>query len=160
MIKPLIRYTLLFLLLASASVAFQKAERAIDSDLLKKGLKHGFPGIILAVHDGTTDVKVKAAGLADIESKRAMKPTDRFHIASVTKLFTAVATLQLVDKNKLTLESKVTDLLDSSVTKGIPYVDKMTVGQLLRHTTGIDNFNNDPDYIAVWLGSKYQDGKK
>ncbi|MUT64641.1 serine hydrolase [Paenibacillus sp. NEAU-GSW1] len=57
-----------------------------------------------------------------------------FDTASVTKLFTAVAILQLVDKGKLKLEDRIADLIDLSGTK---ISADITLAHLLTHTSGI-----------------------
>lgn len=58
----------------------------------------------------------------------------RFDTASITKLFTAVAVLQLVDRGKLSLADRITDIIDLTGTK-IP--TDVTIAHLLTHTSGI-----------------------
>lgn len=55
-------------------------------------------------------------------------------MASITKLFTAVAVLQLVEQGKLRLDDRITEVIDLSGTE-IP--GDVTVEQLLNHTSGI-----------------------
>ena len=72
----------------------------------------------------------------------------RFDTASVTKLYTAVAILQLVDKGVLRLDDKITEIVDLKGTK-IP--NDVTITHLLTHTSGIAD---DADEEA---GEKYED---
>ena len=58
----------------------------------------------------------------------------RFDTASVTKIFTAAAILQLAEQGRLRLSDRITALVELSGTK-IP--EDVTVGQLLNHTSGI-----------------------
>ena len=57
-----------------------------------------------------------------------------FDTASVTKLFTAVTILQLVDKGMLGLDDRITDIIDLSGTK---ISNDVTIAHLLTHTSGI-----------------------
>jgi CubicO group peptidase (beta-lactamase class C family) len=71
-----------------------------------------------------------------------------FDTASVTKLFTAVATLQLVDRGKLRLDDRITDIIDLTGTQ-IP--TDVTIAHLLTHTSGI------ADDADEELGENYED---
>ncbi|MDL2302711.1 beta-lactamase family protein, partial [Lachnospiraceae bacterium OttesenSCG-928-D06] len=75
----------------------------------------------------------------------------RFDTASVTKLFTAVSTLQLVEKGILNLDDKITELVDLSGTK---ISDKVTIHHLLSHTSGIaDDADEEAgeDYALLFI---------
>ena len=77
-----------------------------------------------------------AAGLADIESKSVCTPTTNFRIASVSKQFTAMAVMLLVDRGKLSLDDPLTKFFP-----GYPdYGKKITVKQLLTHTSGLPEY--------------------
>ena len=121
--------------------------------LLQKGVTRGFPGIALMIRDGKGTIRSAAAGYSDLEHHTAMKVDDGFHLASVTKVFTAVATLRFVDQRKLSLDARLADLLGDAVSK-IPNADKITVEQLLDHSSGIYPTNNDLDYLSYVIGSK------
>lgn len=82
---------------------------------------------------------VMSAGKADIESGRALEPTDRFRIASVTKTFTAEVVLQLVDEKKIGLD----DSVDKYIT-GISDGSKITIRMLLNHTTRLYDVDSEP----------------
>ena len=75
----------------------------------------------------------------------------RFDTASITKLFTAVAALQLVDQLRLDLDSRIADIVDLAGTTISPAV---TVRNLLTHTSGIaDDADEESgeDYAALWI---------
>jgi CubicO group peptidase (beta-lactamase class C family) len=72
----------------------------------------------------------------------------RFDTASVTKLFTAIATLQLIDRELLTFDTPVVERLGLEDT---PLSKDVTVFQLLTHTSGI---GDDADEEA---GERYED---
>ncbi|SOC55222.1 serine hydrolase domain-containing protein [Ornithinimicrobium cerasi] len=90
-------------------------------------------GVVVAV--GTPGaVRYCAAGRADSEGE-ALAVDDVFRIGSVTKTFTAVMVMQLVQEGKLTLETEVTEVLpDLSVAGGV------RVRHLLDHTSGLADY--------------------
>lgn len=127
-------------------------------DVLLKGITRGFPGIIMAVQNGEDPVWTGSAGYADVENKILMKENDRFHIASITKLFTSIATLQLIDQGKLDFDHLVIQHLEPSLVNEIPNMEQINVGQLLDHSSGIYSFNNDLDYLNTIIGTRAFDG--
>lgn len=126
---------------------------AYDS-LLQKGIDQGFPGIILAIQKGNENPWIGATGYANIEKQKLMLKNDRFHLASVTKIFTSVAILKLIDDGKLKIDDKAITFLDSSLVNPIPFINEITIGQLLDHSSGIYSFNNDMEYIETLIGEK------
>lgn len=90
------------------------------------------------------------------QANRAFRVRNRlntgFRVASVSKMFTAVAVLQLVDAGKLSLESRAVDRLDLHHTR-IPA--EVTVSHLLTMTAGIaDWFEESGDWAAAWEALK------
>ncbi|MEN0048373.1 MAG: serine hydrolase domain-containing protein [Bacteroidota bacterium] len=59
-----------------------------------------------------------------------------FHIASITKVFTATAIMQLVEKKELSLDDRLVDVLPEFELKGKDY-NKITIKHLLTHTSGL-----------------------
>jgi len=69
-----------------------------------------------------------------------------FHMASIGKLFTALLIMRLVERGRVRLDQAVCDLLDATtvqqlfVYKGVDYADRVTVAQLLGHTSGVADY--------------------
>jgi D-alanyl-D-alanine carboxypeptidase len=103
----------------------------------------GTPGVVAAVRDrsGTWH---GAAGLAVLHPRRAMQKADRFRIASVTKPFVAAVVLQLVDERRLALNETVERRLPGLLPQG----SRITIRQLLNHTSGLFNFTDDERFRA------------
>jgi CubicO group peptidase (beta-lactamase class C family) len=99
------------------------------------------PGMsLLVIKDGKVLFK-KAYGLADVEAKVPNTTATNFRLASVTKQFTAMAVLILVERGKLRLDSRLTDLLPDFPAYG----RDVTVRHLLGHTSGLpDAFDLAP----------------
>jgi CubicO group peptidase (beta-lactamase class C family) len=90
-------------------------------------------GNVLVAEHGTAIYK-KSFGFADARSKRLSTAASRFQLASVTKVFTSTAVLQLRDRGKLRLDDPFAKYFPE-----FPYPE-ITVRQLLSHTAGLPDF--------------------
>ncbi|WP_156875734.1 serine hydrolase domain-containing protein [Ornithinimicrobium pekingense] len=102
-------------------------------DHLEKATQSMSGGVVVAL--GTAEgVLLCAAGRAD-SAGTPLSTGDVFRIASVTKTFTAVLVMQLVEEGRVSLEDQVTDVLPNlTMAKGV------TVRQLLNHSSGLPEF--------------------
>jgi CubicO group peptidase (beta-lactamase class C family) len=108
-----------------------------------------FSGVVLIRRDETT-VFSGAYGWATRRWAVPVSSTTRFDTASITKLFTAVAALQLVGEGRLGLDVPIVEVVDLSGTTISPAV---TLRHLLTHTSGIaDDADEEAgeDYEALW----------
>ncbi len=92
-----------------------------------------FSGAVLVAKDGKT-VFAQAYGLADREKKTPNTLKTRFRLGSMNKMFTAVATLQLVQDGKLDLKAPFGNYLTEYPNKDV--ASKVTIEQMLSHTGG------------------------
>jgi len=99
-----------------------------------------FTGAVLIARKGRILFR-HAYGLANYELQIANSPAIRFHIASVSKPFTAIAILQLEERGRLSVSDPVARFLPD-----FPNGDKIKLEHLLTHTSGIPNVNDLPDY--------------
>jgi CubicO group peptidase (beta-lactamase class C family) len=98
--------------------------------------KSDFSGSIL-VAKGSTIITKKAFGYANIEWAIPNHPSTRFCIASVTKPFTALRIMQLVEDGKIDLNKPIGNYLPQITGEE---TRKVTIHQLLSHTSGIPDF--------------------
>jgi len=81
-----------------------------------------------------------AAGVADLRTGEPVTPSHRFRIASLTKIFVAALVLRLVAEGALELDAPAA-----------PFVEDVTVRQLLNHTSGLDDFVGDLlEFLEPW----------
>mgnify|MGYP001792275842 CR=1 FL=1 len=101
-----------------------------------------FPGISVSVMtpDGTT--WTQAQGVSDLELQTPLTPDDRFVIGSITKLFTATTVLQLAEEGTLGLDDRMGQWLPDIAAR-IPHGDRISIRQLLGHTSGIRYYDED-----------------
>ncbi|MET7331759.1 serine hydrolase domain-containing protein [Nonomuraea sp. NPDC005650] len=120
-------------------------QRKLD-ELVKKDR---FPAALAAVQDRKGRTRHYTAGVADLTTKAEVPVDGRVRIASNTKMFTAVAVLQLVGEGKVDLDEPIETYLPKVVRgKGIDG-RKITVRQLLQHTSGLPNYTR-------WLPSMFE----
>ncbi len=117
--------------------------------LRKRAEQDAFSGVVL-ITQGSSRVFSGAYGYASRSWKVPARLTTRFDTASVTKLFTAVGTLQLIDRGLLAFDTPVIDFLglrDTSI------ADSVNVFHLLTHTSGIADDADEvsgEDYADIW----------
>ena len=141
--KKVVLYIITFiLLLASISIPQSKTDK-ID-ELLNRYLEYRlFNGSALVADNGKVIFK-KGYGLANMEWDIPNSYDTKFRLGSITKQFTSMLIIQLVEKNKIKLEDKITDYL-TYYRKDIG--DKVTIEMLLTHTSGIPSYTNQPDFF-------------
>ncbi|MGV9456147.1 serine hydrolase domain-containing protein [Streptomyces sp. NPDC003635] len=105
--------------------------------VLRTAMDHGAPGATARVDDHGIVLRT-SAGVADRKTGRALTTTDRFRIGSVTKTFSAVVLLQLVDEKRLQLDASVNRYLP-----GLLPDDRITVRHVLSHRSGLYDYTND-----------------
>jgi D-alanyl-D-alanine carboxypeptidase len=92
-------------------------------------------GFMLGIKENNKTTILKNYGVKDLVTKKNITNDCEFRIASVTKPITAVAVLTLVEKGKLNLTDTI-----SRFFKDFPNGNKITIYQLLSHTSGIPNW--------------------
>ncbi|MFY0593318.1 serine hydrolase domain-containing protein [Roseivirga sp.] len=92
-----------------------------------------FSGAVLTIDSNGNEISV-ASGFNDIDESQAIDVNAKFKIASITKLFTTVMVMQLVDEEKLSLSTKVGEVLQNS---DITNASKISIKNLLQHTSGL-----------------------
>ena len=143
-----------FLFCAATTYLFcANLEDSSVKSLLQKCIDRGYPGIAVLIQSADGRIRSAAAGYSDLENRTPMRVEDAFHIASINKTFTAVAVLRLVDDHKLSLSTTLKECLGEAVGQ-IPNAEKITVAELLDHSSGIYATNNDRDYLTTVIGPK------
>jgi CubicO group peptidase (beta-lactamase class C family) len=108
----------------------------IDSVVTAELNRTKAPGAAVAVVDHGQVVLAKGYGLADVERGSPVSIESVFRIGSITKQFTALAIMQLVEQGKIGLEDEITRFLPDYPTQG----HKVTIRHLLTHTSGIKSY--------------------
>lgn len=113
---------------------------AIDAYIAEQMKNLGIPGMTLGVVEDGQIVHLQGFGVAD-SSGRAVTPQTPFYIGSVTKSFTALAVMQLVEAGKIVLDAPVQIYLPWFELADKDASAKITVRNLLNQTSGISPRN-------------------
>ncbi|MFN4261052.1 MAG: serine hydrolase [Gemmataceae bacterium] len=121
--------------------ALRILEAWIESQLAYKQL----PGLSIGIVHDQELIWAKGYGYADVEKKIPATPRTVYRIASISKLFTSIAILQLRDQGKLHLDDPVAKHLPWFQIK-IPHADApaITIRHLLTHTSGLPRESDFP----------------
>lgn len=105
--------------------------------------KAGEPGsTVIVTRDGKVVFR-KAYGMANVEKGVPLTPESVLRLGSITKQFTATAILMLAEEGKLSVKDEITKFFPDYPVKG----KKITIEQLLHHTSGIKSYTNKPDFM-------------
>lgn len=115
--------------------------------------RHGYPGALAAIRDGKT-LSFLSSGVADTHSGRPAQLRDQFRVGSITKMVTATLILQLATERALGLDDTVEQWLPGLVQGNGHDGRKITIRQLLNHTSGIFGYTMDEGMIDSFCTHK------
>ncbi|WNB18036.1 serine hydrolase domain-containing protein [Marivirga arenosa] len=115
---------------------YQEHFPKVDS-ILNHHYNKNTPGIALSIISTGKTIYQNAIGMADMENEIAISDSTSFHIASVSKQFTAYLALLLEEEGKLSMEDDIRKYLPEL--EALPY--KISLYQLANHTHGLPNLS-------------------
>lgn len=113
-----------------------------------EAIDHGFDGIVVYIDEGGKPPAFYAGGWHDRDNKIPANPHALFKIASISKLYDAVAVTKLVNDGRLSLDKTIADYLPELEGR-IENADKITLRLMIQHRSGIPNFTDAPDFWAA-----------
>ena len=129
-------------MLVSTAIFAQSTAEKINRLISKYYEYKNFNGSVLIANNGEVVLK-KGYGSANMEWNIPNQPDTKFRLGSITKQFTSMLIMQLVEKGKIKLDGKLTEYL--------PYYrkdtgDKITIHMLLNHTSGIPSYTDKSEF--------------
>jgi CubicO group peptidase (beta-lactamase class C family) len=144
-------FAIAWLLATQPSVLAQDKAAKIDELMKVYNSYRQFNGAVLVAENGKVIFK-KGYGMANMEWNIPVETDTRFRLGSITKQFTSMLILQLVQDGKIKLEGKLTDYLpDYRKDTG----DRITIHQLLNHTSGIPSYTGLPTFFQEIMRNPY-----
>ncbi|MFG3252210.1 serine hydrolase domain-containing protein [Streptomyces sp. NPDC048172] len=134
---------------AAPGAAGEPQGAAAARDAMDTAVGGGVPGAIGRIEDARGTWR-GTAGTGDLAKGTPRRADDRFRIGSVSKTFLATVVLQLEDEGRLSLGDTVEKWLPGLVTGNGNDGRRVTLRQLLQHTSGIYDFVYDPGFDAVY----------
>ena len=106
---------------------------------------YGFEGIIVCVDQAQNEAQFYTAGYHNRAQKISARPNALFKIASVGKLYDAVAITKLVNDDQLDLNETLANYFPELANR-IENADEITLKMLVQHRSGIPNYTNVPNF--------------
>ncbi|WP_205624253.1 serine hydrolase domain-containing protein [Amycolatopsis vancoresmycina] len=131
--------TLVALLAATTAAPALAAANPVQASLDTLTAQDGVPGAAAVVQDGHR-TQVTRSGVGDVATGKPFPRNGSFRAGSVTKTFVATVVLQLVAEGRVRLDAPVARYLP-----GLLPDERITVRQLLQHTSGLYNYTDDLD---------------
>lgn len=99
----------------------------------------------ISIFSNGNETYARSIGYSDIEYKTPANSTTTYRIGSITKTFTAVIIMQLIEEGKLNAETALEKYFPQ-----VPNSDKITIEHLLRHQSGLFNITEDENF-RKWM---------
>ncbi len=119
---------------------------------MEKLVSSGVPGASIAIFSDN-GWWYTAKGYSRIEDKTSLEVCNLQYLQSVAKTYHAVAILKLYEQGKIDLETSISEYLPEKISNYVTDAEKITVKMLLNHTSGISEYNFNPNYVAKLLQS-------
>ena len=134
----------LLALLTSSTIAINgQTKRDKYQSVINDAHKNGLPAIVALVQSQDEKEWKGKSGVSNVEDSMLLDIDQSFRLASISKIFTSVVILQLIDEKKLALSDTISKYLDTETKNKIPHVNKITILHLLSHSSGIYSFSEN-----------------
>ncbi len=129
---------ILFLIILTLSLSIHSQNKSKNISSFLENYHNNNPGISYAVIKNGKVLEKNNFGLANIEKGSKAKIKTNYRLASVTKQFTALAILMLIDENKISFDTVLTEIFNNFP----EYGKDITIHRLLSHTSGLLDYEN------------------
>lgn len=112
----------------------------LDKRLAEAFAKGKVPGASVTIIEGGQIVLTKGYGYADVKAKKPVTPETVFRAGSISKSFTSIGVMMLVEEGKVSLDAKLSELMpELKFENAWEKTDPIRLVHLLEHTTGFDD---------------------
>ncbi|MGA5413880.1 serine hydrolase domain-containing protein [Streptomyces pseudogriseolus] len=125
-------------------------DHAAAARAVRAVVEGGVPGVTLRAED-RRGAWSTTAGVGNLRTERPRSTHDRYRVGSITKTFVATVLLQLEAEGTLSLDDTVDSWLPGLVTGNGHDGTRITLRQLLNHTSGIFNYTADADFGRTYF---------
>ena len=140
----------------SSASAPARAQNPLDSVISPYLSRYDLPAIAAAVVKNGEVISAGAVGVRRVGLQIPVTVNDRFHLGSDTKAMTALLAAMMVEEGKLRWNSTMAEVFPELAEKMDPGLNRVTLEQLLSHTSGIPSDNKD--FGNLLKDSLFQEG--
>lgn len=112
---------------------------------LDEAIGHGFDGVVVYIDQGGQPPQYFASGWHDRDAKIPAKPDALFKVASIGKLYDAVAVTKMVSSGRLSLDKTLAHYMPE-LAGTIDNAEQITLRNMIQHRSGIPNYTDAPNY--------------
>ncbi len=138
-------FILLILLCFNNNLLSQNLSSEFD-EILNETFHKNEPGATVLIAKNGEVIYRNAFGLANMELDVKMQVNNVFEIGSITKQFTAVSILMLLEQGKIDLDDDITKYIEDYPTHG----HHISIHHLLNHTSGIKSYTSMASWVPLW----------
>src|ERR1035438_2467821 len=144
--KKIFLLLIFFLGTIGLSPAQKPASKRLDEFIDSLEIYNKIMGSLVIAQKGEI-VFAKSCGYSKLNNKEKIKNSvlTHYRVGSISKMFTSVMILQLIEEKKLSLDTHLSDFFP-----GIPNAGSITVKQMLNHHSGIHNYTENQD-DSLWM---------
>ena len=146
--------SLFYFIIISLHSYGQNKFTTVDKELIKLNKARLFNGSVLVAKNGKI-IYQKYVGYADMEHTVSIAANTKFELASISKIFTAVLILRLVENGKLDLDARISEYIPEFTRSDS---GQITIHNLLSHTSGIQDFVGLNCEFASWTSKQFLEG--
>ncbi len=139
---------------AVAGTAPGPGEHRRTQQAIEAAVREGVPGVVAQARE-RNGAWSGTAGVGNLRTGRERLPQDRYRVGSITKTFTATVLLQLEAEGRLDLDDTVESVLPGVVRGSGHDGRRITLRQLLNHTSGIYDYTRDKDFGEKVFGDGF-----
>ncbi|MEU9732668.1 serine hydrolase domain-containing protein [Streptomyces sp. NPDC048002] len=122
-------------------------------EAVRAAVKDGVPGVTATARQGGR-TWTATAGVGDLRTGAPRSADDRYRVGSITKTFVATVLLQLEAEGRLSLDDTVDTWLPGLVRGNGHDGRRITVRQLLNHTSGVYNYTDDDTFVTTYMAAE------
>jgi D-alanyl-D-alanine carboxypeptidase len=132
-----------------AGIVIPPRPTALQRDVVTLRETYHLPALELCVIDAKGIIDVAVSGVRKAGGTAAVTPKDLFHLGSMTKAMTATMLATLVQEGKLSWNMTMTQAFPAIASTMDPRYKKVTLEQLLTHTSGLAGYTTDPEWASI-----------
>ncbi|HWA36046.1 MAG TPA: serine hydrolase domain-containing protein [Cyclobacteriaceae bacterium] len=121
---------------------------------MDRAVTEGLTGISVYISSPKNGEWVGVSGYSDIEARQPIQINNIFSLASIGKMYNAVAALMLAERGVFRLEDKISKYLPDDIIENLAHGREITVRHLLGQTSGLVNYENDSVLTRLYFSGK------
>jgi len=128
---------------------YRKVQKYLDEATRDK-----LAGVVIYIQSPKHGEWISTSGYANLETKTRLQQDDIFSLASIGKMYHAVAVLKLVDEGRIKLDDKIASYLPAEIIENLPHATEVTLRHLLGHSSGFVNYEKDPELVRLYISGQ------